>query len=121
VHTTVPSADADLIGAEIVFGATSLGHVLGVVRDPHSQRVRQLITAYGPHQRRVAVPLEWVTRRTPTRLTLAVGAGSLDDLADQRELGPLHTRIGAAYGNGTNDTVLFPKYAATEVKLEGED
>jgi hypothetical protein len=33
----------------------------------------------------------------------------------------LHTHIGAAYGNGTNETLLFAKYASTEVKLEGED
>jgi hypothetical protein len=75
----------DLIGAELVFGATPIGHVLDVRRDPVSHRVWRLITTYGPHGRRVAVPVEWVTQQTPTRVTLAVGARSLDDLADERE------------------------------------
>jgi hypothetical protein len=87
--TTSTSADADLIGAELVFGKTSLGQVLGVLRDPISQRVRRLITSYGPDGRRVAVPMEWVVGRTPGRVALAVGPHSLDDLPDQRELGPL--------------------------------
>jgi hypothetical protein len=73
--------DADLIGDEIVFGATSIGHVLDVSRDPLSHRVRYLITAYGPDGRRVAVPMEWVVRRSAGRVALAVGIRSLDDLA----------------------------------------
>jgi hypothetical protein len=76
----------DLIGAELVFGAMPMGYVLAVRRDPVSQRVWRLVTTYGPHARRVAVPVEWVTRQTPTRVTLAVGARALDDLADEREL-----------------------------------
>ena len=94
MHTPTHTEDEKLIGAEIVFGATSIGHVLGIMRDPLSQRVRRLITSYGPDGRRVAVPMEWVVRRTPTRVTLAVGTRSLDDLADQRELGPLFRRTG---------------------------
>jgi hypothetical protein len=42
-----------------------------------------LITAYGPAHRRVAVPMEWVVHRSPTRLVLGVGSPSLDDLSDQ--------------------------------------
>jgi hypothetical protein len=76
-----PDDDA-LMGAEIMFGPTQLGRVEGVVRDPVSSRVRTLITTYGPAQRRVAVPMEWVVQRTPTRLVLGVGSLSLDDLAD---------------------------------------
>jgi hypothetical protein len=78
------TSDDTLIGSEIAFGSTLIGRVLGVVRDPLSQRVRRLITAYGPAARRVAVPMEWVVRRTPQRLVLAVGARSLDDLPEQR-------------------------------------
>jgi hypothetical protein len=85
--TTTQTADDSLIGAEVAFGATLLGHVLGVVRDPLSQRVRRLITAYGDDERRVAVPMEWVVRRTPNRLELAVGARSLDDLPEQPRRG----------------------------------
>ncbi len=81
------SEDVDLIGAEVVFGTTLIGHVVGVLRDPISQRVRRLLTSYGPDGRRVAVPTEWVIRRTPSQVILAVDARSLDDLADQRELG----------------------------------
>jgi hypothetical protein len=77
------TGDDALIGAEIAFGSTLIGHVLGVVRDAHSQRVRRLITDYGANARRVAVPMEWVVRRTPERLVLAVGARSLDDLPEQ--------------------------------------
>jgi len=77
--------DSYQIGAELVFGKESIGQVLDVGRDPISQRVWRLITAYGPHGRRVAVPVEWVVRRTPTRVTLAVGARALDDLPDQPE------------------------------------
>jgi hypothetical protein len=75
--------DEQLMGAEITFGKTSIGHVEGLVRDPLSQRVRRLITSYGHAGRRVAVPMEWVTKRSATRLVLGVGARSLDDLADQ--------------------------------------
>jgi hypothetical protein len=80
--TKIPTAtDEDsLIGAEITFGAAPIGRVLGVVRDPLSQRVRRLITTYGALSRRVAVPMDWVTKRTPTRLELGVGPRSLDDL-----------------------------------------
>jgi hypothetical protein len=83
MHTPNRAEDDTLIGAEIMFGPTSIGHVEGVVRDPLSNRVRWLITTYGPARRRVAVPMEWVVQRTPTRLVLGVGPLSLDDLADQ--------------------------------------
>jgi hypothetical protein len=101
MRTPTPTEDEQFIGAEIVFGATSIGHVLGVVHDPVSQRVRRLITSYGPDGRRVAVPMEWVVRRTPSRVTLGVGTRSLDDLPDQRELGPLFRRTGVSRVNGT--------------------
>jgi hypothetical protein len=77
--------DEQLIGAEIVFGPSRLGRVEGLVRDPVSSRVRRLITTYGPNQRRVAIPMEWVVQRTPSRLVLGVGSLSLDDLADQAD------------------------------------
>lgn len=85
MHTANGTKDEEFyqIGAELVFGKESIGQVLDVGRDPISQRVWRLITAYGPHGRRVAVPVEWVVRRTPTRVTLAVGARALDDLPDQ--------------------------------------
>jgi hypothetical protein len=73
----------NLIGAEITFRAAPIGRVLDVVRDPLSQRVRRLITTYGSTGRRVAVPMEWVTKRTPTRLELGVGTCSLDDLPER--------------------------------------
>ena len=100
MHTATDTADEQLIGADIAFGATLIGRVLGVVRDPLSQRIRRLITTYGPLGRRVAVPMEWVTRRTPTRVALAVGTRSLDDLPDQREFGPLFSRTGISRVNG---------------------
>ncbi len=71
-----------LVGAEIVFGRTLIGHVEGVAHDPLSGRVRKVITTYGSARRRVAVPMEWVVRQTPSRLELGVGSASLDDLAD---------------------------------------
>jgi hypothetical protein len=74
------------MGAEIMFGPTLIGHVERVTRDPVSNRVRKLITTYGPAQRRVGVPMEWVVQRTPTRLVLGVGSLSLDDLADTHDL-----------------------------------
>jgi hypothetical protein len=77
-----PSSDElNLIGAEITFGTTHIGQVLGVVRDPISQRVCRLLTRYGTASRQVAVPVEWVVLRTRTRLDLGVGLRSLDDLA----------------------------------------
>ena len=78
--TSTPSTDDDLIGADLGFGATTIGHVDGIRRDPVSGRVWQLIASYGSPARRVAVPMEWVAQRSPTRVTLAVGAHSLDDL-----------------------------------------
>jgi hypothetical protein len=71
------------IGAEIMFGPTLIGHVEGLVRDRVSSRVRSVITSYGPAQRRVAVPMEWVVRHTPKGLVLGVGSLALDDLADK--------------------------------------
>jgi hypothetical protein len=85
MYTSHRPDDDTLIGAEIMFGPTQLGHVEGVVRDRVSSRVRRLITTYGPAQRRVAIPMEWVVQRTPTRLVLGVGSLSLDDLADQAD------------------------------------
>ena len=84
-----PTSDADLIGAEVSFGATPLGRIQTVLRDPLSQRVRHLVMRYGAGQRRVAIPMEWVVRRTPGRVALGVGTRSLDELADQPN--PRHT------------------------------
>jgi hypothetical protein len=75
--------DSDPIGSEIVFGPTLLGHVQGVERDPVSGRIRRLVTRYGSGGRRVAVPMEWVVQTSATRVTLGVGAHSLDDLVEQ--------------------------------------
>ena len=74
--------DTQLVGAEMMFGKTLIGHVEGLVHDPISQRVRSLITQYGMVGRRVAVPMEWVVNWSPARLMLGVGARSLDDLAE---------------------------------------
>ena len=81
--TSTATRDEQLVGAEITFGSTLIGHVEGLVRDPLSQRVRGLITSYGPTRRRVAVPMEWVVKRSASRLVLGVGARSLDDLVDR--------------------------------------
>jgi hypothetical protein len=87
MHTPSGTSDADLIGAEVAFGATPLGRIQAVLRDPLSQRVRHLVMRYGAGQRRVAVPMEWVVRRSRGRLVLGVGTRSLDDLADQPNVG----------------------------------
>ena len=71
-----------LMGAEIMFGNTLVGHVEGLGRDPLSHRVRRLITSYGLIGRRVGVPMEWVIKRSPSRVVLGVGVRSLNDLAD---------------------------------------
>jgi hypothetical protein len=87
MDTPAGADDEHLVGAEIQFGPTLLGHVEGVVRDPLSGRVRKVITTYGQGaaRRRVAMPIDWVVQRTPTRLVIGVGALSLDDLADQSD------------------------------------
>ena len=60
-----------------------IGQVLGLLRDPLSQRVTRLITRYGAGcGRQVAVPIEWIVRRGPQRLVLGAGPRSFDDLAD---------------------------------------
>jgi len=82
--SSVLPKDDDLMGAEITHGATRIGHVEGLVRDPVSQRVWRLLTSYGPTGRHVAVPMEWVIRQTPQRIELGVGTRSLDDLGDRR-------------------------------------
>jgi hypothetical protein len=86
--TSSGTSDADLIGAEVAFGATTLGRIQALLRDPHSQRVRHLVMRYGARQRRVAVPMEWVVRRTAGHVALGVGTRSLDDLADQPTRSP---------------------------------
>jgi hypothetical protein len=83
MHTLTAVHDEQIMGVEISFGTTLIGHVEGLVRDPLSQRVRKLITTYGTPARRVAVPMEWVTKRSASRLVLGVGTHSLDDLADR--------------------------------------
>jgi len=82
VMFTSAANDELLMGAEITFGTTLIGHVEGLLRDPVSQRVRRLITSYGLMRRRVGVPMEWVVKRSASRLVLGVGARSLDDLCD---------------------------------------
>jgi hypothetical protein len=81
--TSTAAPDEQLMGAEITFGATLIGHVEGLVRDPLSLRVRGLITSYGSNRRRVTVPMEWVTKRFLSRVELGVGARALDDLGDR--------------------------------------
>jgi hypothetical protein len=82
MFTSTATNDSQLMGAEISFGSMLIGHVEGLIRDPISQRVRRLITSYGLNRRRVGVPMEWVVNRSPSRLTLAVGVRSLNDLQD---------------------------------------
>jgi hypothetical protein len=82
VDTTPATDDSQLLGADITCGATLIGQVEGLVRDPISQRVRRLVTSYGLTRRRVGVPMEWVVKRFAERLVLGVGVRSLDDLAD---------------------------------------
>ena len=74
--------DEQLMGSEIMAGNTLLGHVEGLGRDPLSYRVRRLIMSYGLNGRRVGVPMEWVIKRSPSRVVLGVDARSLNDLAD---------------------------------------
>ena len=83
MFTSTAVHDEQLMGAEITFGNMLIGHVEGLLRDPLSQRVRRLITSYGLSGRRVAVPMEWVAKRSASRLVLGVGTHSLDDLADR--------------------------------------
>jgi hypothetical protein len=82
MFTSTATNDSQLMGTEISFGPTLIGHVEGLAYDPISQRVRRLITSYGPNRRRVGVPTEWVVKRSAERLVLAVGERSLDDLQD---------------------------------------
>jgi len=82
MFTSTVTNDKQLMGAEITFGTTLIGHVEGLVRDPLSHRVRRLVTSYGLSGRRVGVPMEWVVKRSPSRLVLGVGTRSLDGLAD---------------------------------------
>jgi hypothetical protein len=82
MFTSKATDDSQLMGAEVMFGATRIGHVEGLIRDPISQRVRRLITSYGLTARRVGVPMEWVVSRSSSRVALAVGVRSLDDLQD---------------------------------------
>ena len=82
MFTSKATDDSQLMGAEITFGSTLIGHVEGLIRDPISQRVRRLITTYGLTARRVGVPMEWVVSRSSSRLALGVGVRSLDDLQD---------------------------------------
>jgi hypothetical protein len=86
METRPRASDEDLIGAELVFGAQAIGRIVDVQFDLISHRVRRLITAYGPHDRRVAVPIEWVVRRTPSQLTLAVDSRALDELPEEPEM-----------------------------------
>jgi hypothetical protein len=83
-------ADEGLVGAEIVFGATPLGHVEAVLHEP-------TLTAGQPDDHVLwseqapgcFVPMECVVRRTPARVTIGVGTQALDDL-------PTHVDIGSA-------------------------
>jgi len=65
MHATPRMSDDTVIGADITFGTTYIGQVLGVVRDPISQRVRRVLTRHGAASRKVAVPVEWVVLERP--------------------------------------------------------
>jgi len=82
MFTSTLTNDSQLMGAEISFGSTLIGHVEGLIRDPISLRVRRLVTSYGLHGRRVGIPMEWVVKRSAERLALGVGVRSLDDLQE---------------------------------------
>ena len=82
MFTSTATTDSQLMGAAISFGPTLIGHVEGLAYDPISERVRRLITSYGVNRRRVGVPMEWVIKSSPSRVVLAVGERSLNDLAD---------------------------------------
>jgi len=82
--------DSQLMGADITFGSTLIGHVEGLVRDPLTQRVRRLVTSYGLTGRRVAIPMEWIVKRSGSHVVLGVGVRSLDDL-DERAHGSTTT------------------------------
>jgi hypothetical protein len=75
--------DHQLMGAEIVYGTTLIGHLEERVRDPLSQRVWRVLTSCGPTRRHVVVPMAWVVKRTASQLNLGVGTRSLDNLADR--------------------------------------
>lgn len=91
-HTT----DEDLLGAALLAGPTVVGPVTGLVHDAISGRVWRLIARYGPGRgRTVAVPMEWVVRRTPEHVVLGVNIASLDKLPDYTERAqPLVGSIG---------------------------
>ena len=75
--------DRDFLGAELVLGSATVGHVDGVVRDVVSHRVWRLITRYGTTTRRdIAVPVEWIIDNSPRRFVLGVGFRSLDALPE---------------------------------------
>ena len=82
VAASTATKDGQFMGADITVGPTLIGQVEGLARDPISQRVRRLITSYGPGKRRVGVPIEGVVKRSAERLVLGVGVRSLDDLPD---------------------------------------
>jgi hypothetical protein len=85
MHAQSDAHQGDLIGAQVAFGATRIGEIEAVLRDPVSHRVPRLVMRYGADGRRVAVPMEWVVRRTGGRVVLGVGTHSLDDLPDQTD------------------------------------
>ncbi len=70
-------------GAVVMLGATELGRVRSVVRDPISRRVRRLVTSYCDRtgaSREVAIPIEWVVQHQPGRVVLGVERHELDGL-----------------------------------------
>lgn len=82
MFASLPTGDAQLVGAEITFGNKLIGHVEGLAQDPITHRIWRLVTSYGSSGRRVGVPVEWVVNCSATRVELAVGTHSLDDLSE---------------------------------------
>lgn len=82
MQTTSQTEDADLVDSELFLAGTRIGLVVGLQRDPVSQRVRRIVTSYGSLGRQVAVPIDWVMRRGRGMLVLGVDVRLLDDLPD---------------------------------------
>jgi hypothetical protein len=93
--TSTATKDGQLMGAEIRYGSTLIGHVQELSRDPISQRVRRLITSYGPAGAEWGCQWNGLSSALPSGWSsvLAYVRSMISPIGHRRDRGRAHTGL----------------------------
>ena len=117
--TSTATKDGQLMGAEIMFGSTRLGHVEGLSRDPISRRVRRLITSYGPNRRRVGCRWNGLSSALPSGWSsvLAYVRSMISPIGRGRDRGRAHTGLRTLRRHGLRLSLEYRSQQLTQLVL----